>query len=315
MSRRRPILLLAFSLLTLPSAIQAADAAPAPSAIQPRPPVREPDRLIHPWQEGDWKGKLPSDWSTPGPEIQVPTDHMGGIITIKNVSDPVLAYFAPATSSTAPATPAKGIIICPGGGYNILAWDHEGTEVATFLSARGYHAWVLKYRLPRPGNLDPVRHLPALQDAQRSISVLRSQAESYKLDPSQLGIMGFSAGGHLSAITSTSGNNRSYAPLDAIDKTSCRPDFCALIYPAYLFHDDKNEGLAPGPDAPPAFLCHSANDGLTYRNSSSWFDALQSHQIRSELHIFPDGGHGYGMRSPLSPKAWPELLAAWMATK
>ncbi|MDB6069273.1 MAG: xylanase, partial [Verrucomicrobiales bacterium] len=171
MSRLRPILLFAFSLLAIPATTSAADPA--------RPPVREPDRIIHPWQEGDWKGNLPSGWTTPGPEIQAPTDHMGGIITIKNVSDPILAYFAPAPAS---ASAAKGLIICPGGGYNILAWDHEGTEVATFLSARGYHAWVLKYRLPRPGNLDTVRHLPALQDAQRSISFIRSQAETFKLD-------------------------------------------------------------------------------------------------------------------------------------
>ena len=299
MIRYRPVLaLLLFSLLSA----KAAD--PAHPSV-----VRGPDRLIHPWQEGGWKGQLPGDWKIEGPEKAEITSHMGGTLTLKNISDPVLAYFAPEKKSE---SPAKGIVICPGGGYNILAWDLEGTEVASFLSRLGYHAWVLKYRLPRQDQ-DTVRHLPALQDAQRSLSLLRSQAAGIGLDPSQLGIMGFSAGGHLAALAATSGNERNYPAQDAIDEVSCRPDFCALIYPAYLFKDDKNPGLLPGPGSPPAFLSHSADDDLTYRNSSQFFDALQSHKIRGELHLWPDGGHGYGMRSPVTPGAWPSLLAAWLA--
>ncbi len=298
MIRFRPVLaLLLFSLLS------------SGAADPDRPSVREPDRLIHPWQEGGWKGQLPGDWKIESPEQSETTAHMGGTLTLKNISDPVLAYFAPDKKSE---SPGKGIIICPGGGYNILAWDLEGTEVATFLSRLGYHAWVLKYRLPRHGQ-DPVRHLPALQDAQRSLSLLRSQAAGIGLNPGQLGIMGFSAGGHLAALAATSGNERSYPAQDDIDQASCRPDFCALIYPAYLFKDGKNSGLVPGPGSPPAFLSHSADDGLTYRNSSQFFDALQAHKIRSELHLWPDGGHGYGMRSPTTPGAWPSLLAAWLA--
>ncbi len=282
---------------------------PAAGAAPFLPPMREPDQVLHPWQEGDWKGQLPGDWKLEGPEHRELTTHMGGTLTLKNISDPVLPYFAPAKK---PEKPGKGIIICPGGGYNILAWDLEGTEVATFLSAQGYHAWVLKYRLPRKGT-DPVRHLPALQDAQRSLSLIRSLAPRLGMDPGQLGIMGFSAGGHLAALTASTGNERAYPARDPIDKVPCRPDFCALIYPAYLLTDEKNPGVKPGPDHPPAFLSHSADDALTYRNSSSFFDGLQSHQIRSELHLWPDGGHGYGMRSPNTPKAWPQLLAAWLA--
>ena len=298
MIRFRPVL--ALLLLGLLSAHAADPSLPA---------VRGPDRLIHPWQEGGWKGQLPGGWKIEGPEKSEVTPHMGGTLALKNVSDPALAYFAP-DKKEAPS--GKGVIICPGGGYNILAWDLEGTEVATFLSSLGHHAWVLKYRLPRQGQ-DTVRHLPALEDAQRSLSLLRSQAASIGLNPGQLGIMGFSAGGHLSALTATAGNDRAYPARDAIDQVSCRPDFCALIYPAYLFKDDKSPGLIPGPGSPPAFLSHSADDGLTYRNSSHFFDALQSHKIRSELHLWPDGGHGYGMRSPVTPKAWPALFAAWLA--
>lgn len=299
---RTATVLALFLTASMPGTASAADPAP------PRPPVREPDKVLHPWQEGDWKGQLPGGWTLEGAEQPEVTGHMGGTLTLKNISDPVLAYFAP---DKKPGKPGKGIIICPGGGYNILAWDLEGTEVATFLSARGYHAWVLKYRLPRK-ETDPIRHLPALQDAQRSLSLIRSQASTLGVDPSQLGIMGFSAGGHLAAITATTGNERAYPARDSIDHSPCRPDFCALIYPAYLLAGDKNPGLVPGPGSPPAFLSHSADDGLSYRNSSSFFDALQSRKIRAELHVWPDGGHGYGMRSPHTPKSWPQLLAAWL---
>jgi acetyl esterase/lipase len=276
----------------------------------PVPSPRASDQVIHPWQEGGWKGQpLPGDWKIDGPEVSGVIKHMGGTLTLKNISDPILAYYAP---DKKPVGPVKGMVVCPGGGYHILAWDLEGTEIATFLNQQGYHAWVLKYRLPREGQ-DPVRHLPALQDAQRSISYLRSQAGTIGLDPAGIGIMGFSAGGHLAAITSASGNERAYPARDAIDAISCRPDFSALIYPAYLMKDDKIAGLVPGPGAPPAFLSHSADDELSYQNSSGYFDALRSHKIRAELHIWPDGGHGYGMRSPDSAKAWPSLLAAWLA--
>jgi len=271
-------------------------------------PVPVPDQLLHPWQEGAWKGQLPGDWKLESPESSETTPHMGGTLALKNISDPVLAYYAPVPR---PSLPAKGIMVCPGGGYNILAWDLEGTEIASWLSHLGYHAWVLKYRLPRPGTEDS-RHLAALQDAQRSISLLRSKASALHLQPDQIGIMGFSAGGHLAAITSTTGNTRAYPARDAIDEIPCRPDFTVLIYPAYLVKDGHQPGLIPGPDAPRAFLSHSADDGLTSHNCSDYFYTLQSHHIPAELHLWPDGGHGYGMRSPLSPKSWPNLLAAWL---
>jgi len=295
MSPLRPLLC-----LLLPAFLTSAMAAPE----APRPP----DQTIHPWQEGDWKGQLPGDWKIEGPEVSETISHMGGTLTLKNISDPLLAYYAPTLTAGAAA---KGIVICPGGGYNILAWDLEGTAIAAWLSKAGYHAWVLKYRLPRP-NTDDVRHLAGLQDAQRSISFLRSQATALHLQPDQLGIMGFSAGGHLAAITSTTGTERAYPARDAIDAVSCRPDFTILIYPAYLVKEDKIPGLIPGPGSPPAFLSHSADDPLTSRNSSGYFYALRQYKIPAELHLWPDGGHGYGMRSPGSPQGWPQLLENWL---
>ncbi|RYD33465.1 MAG: alpha/beta hydrolase [Verrucomicrobiaceae bacterium] len=284
------------------------------SAAPPDAPAnREPDKVIHLWREGDWKGELPDGWKTEGAEINEPTGHMGGIITVKNISDPVLSYFAPDKAKTAEGK-GKGIIICPGGGYNILAWDLEGTEIATWLSGLGYHAWVLKYRLPRPGTQD-VRHLAALQDAQRALSLVRSQAKETGLNPDQLGIMGFSAGGHLAAMASLKYNERSYTAKDAIDAVSCRPSFTVLIYAAYLVKDNDSK-MDPeyviNASTPPAFLSHAADDPIPCRTPIEYFLALKKNNIPAELHIWPDGGHGYGLRSTLSPKAWPDRLADWL---
>ncbi|MES2708966.1 MAG: alpha/beta hydrolase [Verrucomicrobiota bacterium] len=285
------------------------------SAAPPNAPAnREPDKVIHFWQEGDWKGGLPDQWKLEGPELSVPTDHMGGITTIKNISDPVLAYFAPDKAHAAEGK-GKGIIICPGGGYNILAWDLEGTEIATWLSGLGYHAWVLKYRLPRPGTKD-VRHLAALQDAQRALSLVRSQAKETGLNPDQLGIMGFSAGGHLAAMASLKFDERSYPARDAIDAVSCRPSFTVLIYAAYLVKDNDSPmdpEYVVTASTPPAFLSHAADDPIPCRTPIEYFQALRKNKVSAELHIWPDGGHGYGMRSALSPKDWPNRLAAWLA--
>ena len=208
------------------------------------------------------------------------------------------------------------MIVCPGGGYNILAWDLEGTEVATWLSGQGVHAFVLKYRLPK-GN--DVRHAAALQDAQRAISLVRSRAEAWGLAADQIGIMGFSAGAHLSAMAATNHAKRSYEARDTIDAVSCRPDFAGLIYSAYLLADAKDpaSGINPemplGPDTPPCFLAHAMDDPLPCANATAWVLALQKLKIPAELHIYADGGHGYGLRSDKSVKGWAGDMAAWLA--
>lgn len=280
---------------------------PAPAL----PASREPDRVIHIWQEGGWKGELPDHWKLDAAEV---SGTSGNVTRTKNISDPTLSYYAPAKDKTGEGR-GKGIIICPGGGYNILAWDLEGTEIATWLSSIGYHAWILKYRLPRPGT-DDVRHLAALQDAQRSLSLIRSQARETGNDPDQIGILGFSAGGDLAALASVDFEKRAYTVADGIDAVSCRPSFTVLIYPAYLVKDADSPLLPAFPvteQTPPAFLSHAGDDPVTCRSSIEYFLALKKNKVPAELHVWPDGGHGYGMRSPVAPKAWPSLLSSWLA--
>lgn len=283
-----------------------------PAVSAEKPPVRPADETIKIWQEGGWKGELPAAWKTTGPEKSEVTPHMGGTLAVKNVSQPLLEYFKPAADNAA----KRAVIVCPGGGYNILAWDLEGTEVATWLSGLGYHAFVLKYRLPKSGD---VRHVVALQDAQRAISLVRSRGEGWGLAADQIGIMGFSAGAHLSALTATRHAQRSYEGRDDIDKASCRPDFAALIYSAYLLKDatDPASGINPdltiGPDTPPSFLAHAMDDPLPCANATAWVLAMQKLKIPAELHIYAEGGHGYGLRSDKSVAAWSGDMAGWLA--
>ena len=279
---------------------------------QNKAPSRTADETVRIWQEGDWKGELPGGWKIEGPEKSEVTEHMGGTLAVKNVSEPLLEYFKPAADTAS----KRAIIICPGGGYNILAWDLEGTEVATWLSGLGYHALVLKYRLPKSGD---VRHLPALQDSQRAISLVRSRADAWGVAADQIGIMGFSAGAHLSAMAATNHAKRSYDGRDDIDKVSCRPDFAGLIYSAYLLKDAKDpaSGINPelpiGPDTPPAFLAHAMDDPLPCANATAWVLSMQKLKIPAELHIYADGGHGYGLRSDKSVAAWSGAMAGWLA--
>lgn len=284
-----------------------------PALAQNKPAARDADELIRIWKEGEWKGALPDDWQLEGPEKSEVTQHMGGTITLKNISEPRLDYFKPSAEKAA----KRAVIVCPGGGYNILAWDLEGTEIATWLSAAGYHALVLKYRLPRSGD---VRHAAALQDAQRAISIVRSRAREWGIAEDQIGIMGFSAGAHLSALTATHHDKRSYPAKDAIDAVSCRPDFVGLIYPAYLLADAKNAAAGISSElpvtagTPPAFLIHAMDDPLPCAGSTAWLLALKEQNIPAELHIYADGGHGYGMRSDKTVQAWPAAMAAWLAS-
>ena len=289
---------------------------PAPPA---KPAPRKADEVIKIWAAGDWKGQLPGDWKIEGPEQTEVTKHMGGTLTIKNISEPSLEYFQP-TASDKPTH--RAVIICPGGGYNLLAWDLEGTEIAAWLNNLGIHAFVLKYRLPKDND---VRHLAALQDAQRAISLVRSTAATRDIAPDRIGIMGFSAGAHLSALAATNFNRRSYEGRDDIDKQSCRPDFAGLIYSAYLIKEEKDEngkvtgtGINPdlpiGPETPPCFLVHTMDDGLTCANATAWALALKANKVPCELHLYAEGSHGYGLRSDKSVRAWPHNMALWLAS-
>lgn len=259
-----------------------------------------------------WPSGNPGGWATEGDEINL--DNNDGIARVKNVNRPTLAYF--------PADPDKAtdaaMIVAPGGGYSILAIDHEGYAVAEYLASQGIHAFVLKYRLPRKGQ-DTVRHAPGLQDAQRAISLVRAQAAARKIAPDKIGLMGFSAGGHLAAVTSTAFAERSYEPVDDADKQSPRPDFAGLIYPAYLVGKNDPSGkltddLTLSKDIPPTFFVHAQNDGVTCESSIFYYLALKRLGVPAEMHLFPEGGHGYGITKAkdLPVSTWPQLIAAWV---
>jgi acetyl esterase/lipase len=222
---------------------------------------------------------------------------------ITNVSRPELMVFpAPKTDKPAPA-----MIVSPGGAYSILAIDLEGTEIAQWLNNNGISAVVLKYRVPR--NRDG-----ALQDIQRAISLTRARATEWNIDPQRLGVIGFSAGGNLSAKASTQFEHRSYAPIDEIDRQSCRPDFAVLVYPAYL---DANGKVAPDlnleADIPPTLILHSEDDRQFVPGSKLYDAALTEAKIPHEFILYPTGGHGYGLHCTKEAKAWPDAALAWLS--
>jgi acetyl esterase/lipase len=208
------------------------------------------------------------------------------------------------------------IVICPGGGYNILALDLEGTEVAEWFNERGVTCFVLKYRVPKRPGQEP-KQLAALQDGQRAVGLVRSRASEWNVDPARIGILGFSAGGNLAAMTSMHYAERRYDAVDGSDAVSCRPDFAVLVYPAYLVDGDKlHPDVKIDKETPPTFLVHAGDDGVTPVNSALYYVGLKQAGVPSELHIFSKGGHGYGLRPTEMPvTSWPARCAAWLETE
>ncbi len=234
------------------------------------------------------------------------------VTRIGDVSSPVVTFY--------PAENAKSgtvVLVCPGGGYNILAYDLEGTEVCQWLNSIGVHAAVLKYRVPRVDKEIPIE---PLQDAQRAISILRARATDFGIKPDRIGILGFSAGGHLSARASTNFETRSYDSMDKWDEASCRPDFSLLIYPAYLFDKNKESlistDLPVSNNTPPMFLTMALDDPIDAENVLRMTTALKQAKVSCELHLFPSGGHGYGLR-PNKHEAtrWPTQATLWLQSR
>ncbi len=250
-----------------------------------------------------WPSAVPSETRSKAADLISP-DHGGNVIRIASVTDPAIDVFEPDGGNRN----GIGVIICPGGGYQILAYDLEGTEVAEWLNSLGITAFLLHYRVPdnRTG---------ALQDAQRAIRVVRSLSADKYPYLKTIGIMGFSAGGSLSARASTRYQDRTYEPVDQTDQLSARPDFALLIYPAYL---DQGPGKSLTPElkvdaqTPPMFLFQTADDGLC-NSSLVMTQALREAKVPVELHILPEGGHGYGLRKGSeAAEAWPGLAAVWL---
>ena len=234
------------------------------------------------------------------------------LIRLGNVTQPTLTVFSPPKDKDTGAA----VIVCPGGAYSILALDLEGSEVCEWLNTIGVTAVLLKYRVPKRAGLE--KHTAALQDAQRAVGLVRSQAAELGIDPKRIGIMGFSAGGHLSAAASTNYEKRTYPRVDAADDISCRPDFTLLIYPAYLTIKEENEKIAPElpitAQTPPTFMVMTEDDGLRVESVLYYSLALKSAKVPFELHIYPVGGHGYGLRPSQNTVAtWPARATDWLA--
>ena len=236
------------------------------------------------------------------------------VIRLGNVSKPTLTpYLAPKEKNT-----GASVVVLPGGGYNILAWDLEGTEVCEWLNSFGVNAFLLKYRVPaRPGLK---KHVPALQDAQRAFGIVRSRAAELGIDPARVGVRGFSAGGHLSAALSASATERTYPAVDDADKLNCRPDFSILIYPAYLTLKDQGDKINPetavSSNSPPAFIAMSQDDPVRVECALLYSLALKQSGVPFELHVYPKGGHGYGLRRTENfVTAWPDRAAEWMKSR
>jgi acetyl esterase/lipase len=276
----------------------------------------------HPLVVELWPGKVPDETGNIGPEktrLSPKLDRKQVEVTepttlVTNVSKPSLTIYRPAKEKDT----GTAVVICPGGGYWNLYWRLEGEEVAAWLNSLGVTGIILKYRVPR--RPDEPQGEPArrpLQDAQRSIRLVRSKAKEWSIAPERIGMIGFSAGGHLAAATATSFSQRTYPPMDDLDKLSCRPDFAMVVYPGYLKAKDQEElaaGLRIPAGTPPMFLVHGGNDIISSpEHSIVLYLALKRAGIPAELHIYTGAAHDFGVRPSDHPCAtWTQSCANWL---
>lgn len=237
-------------------------------------------------------------------------DKIGGepVLRMTDVSEPTITIYR------APDEVASGaaMVVCPGGGYNILAYDLEGTEICEWLNNIGVTAVLLKYRVPRREGRE--KHAAPLQDVQRAIGYVRAHAEKLDIDPNRIGVMGFSAGGHLSAMVSNNFAERTYPAVDAADKVSCRPDFCLLVYPAYLSGDkfQLSPELKVSSATPPTMLIQAEDDNPHIYSSLFYYYALKEAGVPAWMHLYSKGGHGYGLRDTgAAVNEWPDRVEDW----
>ncbi len=262
----------------------------------------EPQAL---WPEG-----VPgeSELELPEESVILKGDHQ--IEIMSHVSTPTLTWY--------PAKNGNGasVIVCPGGAYNILAYSHEGKDVCEWLNSIGISAGLLKYRVPRRDNL--AKHHAPLQDVHRAIGIIRTNAETWKIDPNRVGILGFSAGGHLSSMALTSDGTRTYEPDPKYDTPNCIPNFALLIYAAYQLDETNPDKLAPEiqvtENTPPAFLVVAHGDKRWAEGSARFYIEMKRKDRDCELHIFGKGGHGFGYdKTEEEIRQWPILAEKWMA--
>jgi acetyl esterase/lipase len=292
---------------TAPAAVTASNVAPATATTSNTPPPVYPDppawftqrgQIVPLWPEGKMPGvgaDAPENYNHSPPN---------GLIRVSDVSNPTLEIFkAPNATGPVPA-----VIICPGGGYGILAYNAEGTEAAAWLNKIGITGIVLKYRVPK--NRDG-----AFMDIQRAMRLVRQNAAQWGVRPDKLGVLGFSAGGHLAARLSTNFSTPAYPAIDAADTQSCQPNFALLVYAAYLSEQNKLvPEIAVTSAVPPTFICVAADDARHAVDCLLYDSALAAANVPQELHVYPRGGHGFALRSNLEAKVWPTQAAAWLHT-
>lgn len=241
-----------------------------------------------------WPSKVEELGGRPTEEISPRNE--GNTTRLTKIHSPsILLYPAPASDKPVPA-----VVVCPGGGYQILAIDKTGTEIAEWLNSIGITAMVLKYTVP--GKKDE-----AFKDLQRAMGIVRQNAGKWNIDPSKLGVIGFSAGGNLAARLCNADGKRTYQPVDQADKLPYRPAFCLLIYPAWL------DAKAISDDAPPTFIVQAKDDRYV-KPTIPYAEALKEKKIPSEFHLFELGGHGFGLRPSMHPVSteWPKLAEKWI---
>jgi acetyl esterase/lipase len=234
------------------------------------------------------------------------------LVRLGNVAQPTLTVYKPESTNTGAA-----VVVFPGGGYQILAIDLEGSEVCDWLTSIGVTCVLVKYRVPNTGPYP--KSSAALEDAQRAVGLVREHASEWHIDPNRVGVLGFSAGAHLSAALSTHYEQRLYDPVDGADKQSCRPDFAVIVYPGYLAIAEQamapNPEIHPTADTPTTFIVQAEDDPVHVENSIVYFTELKAAKVPAELHIYAQGGHGYGLRPTALPVTrWPGLVETWLHT-
>lgn len=297
--------------------------------LKPTPALDDPDMPIWPAKERYplWPGRIPgSSGSTPAydPTMNGPADERQ--LWVRGVAVPELHVYRPARPD------GSALMSIPGGGYGFLSVQNEGMDVAQRFNAMGTTVFVLAYRLPGEGWAD--RHLVPLQDAQRAMRIIRARAADFEIDPEKLGVIGFSAGGHLAADLAVAHDERVYSPVDGADRLSARPSFAGLVYPVTslegfrtadgLFGKDPDPALvrARSPvrhvkkDMPPVFLVHAVDDPLVpLEHTTSMIEACRAAKVPVEAHVFSEGGHGFGViRLPDGAPGllWPDAFGRWM---
>jgi acetyl esterase/lipase len=271
-----------------------------------------------------WPGAVPDAQPVAGPEVA--TRETGDLVagrpwvSVGKVSRPTMTVYPPKDKNTGAA-----VIVFPGGGYQILAIDLEGSEVCDWLTSKGITCVLLKYRVPGEERLPKSGAYPrspmALEDAQRTIALVRLHAVEWHVDPHKIGVLGFSAGGHLVAAVSTHFDKRLYPDVDAADKESCRPDFAVALYPGHMLENtskylELNPYIPVTSKTPPTFLLQAEDDPVDdVKNSLVYFIALKKAGVAAEMHLYAHGGHAFGLRRTNFPiTEWPQLLERWMAT-